>query len=110
MKGLERLKVCLRVILTKNLENLACTFIHFNFLGWALFHLSYTLILIAFLCLPCKIWRSFVSFYFARLWRIFFLPFFIFIILHCCPHLELSKPRAYVVCIALPASLVVVPT
>jgi len=30
-KGLERLKECLRVILSKNLESVACTFIHFNF-------------------------------------------------------------------------------
>ena len=29
-KRLERLKRCLRVILSKNLESLACTFVHFN--------------------------------------------------------------------------------
>ena len=29
-KGLERLKECLRVILSKNLESLACTFVPFN--------------------------------------------------------------------------------
>ena len=59
-KRLERLKECLRVILSKNLESLACTYIHFNFLGWALLHLSYTLIFITILCLPSKIWRTFV--------------------------------------------------
>ena len=93
--------------MSKNLESLACTFIHFNFLSWALLPLSYTLILIVLLCLPCKIWRSFVSFCFARLWRICFLLFFLTSLL---PNLELSKPHACIVCIALPANLVVVPT
>jgi len=32
-KGLERPKECFRVILNKNLESLACTFIHSNFFG-----------------------------------------------------------------------------
>ena len=67
------------VILSKNLESLACTFI--------LLHLSYTLIFIVLLCLPCKNWRSFVSllffhspladllfFFFLRLW-----PFWLFV-------------------------------
>ena len=44
MKGFERLKECLRVILSKNPESLACTFIHFNLLGWALPYSLYTLI------------------------------------------------------------------
>ena len=30
-KGFERPKKCLRVILSKNLESIVCTFIHFNF-------------------------------------------------------------------------------
>ena len=30
-KGSERLKECLRIILSKNLESIACTFVHFNF-------------------------------------------------------------------------------
>ena len=43
-KGLERLKECLRVILSKNLNSVACTFIHFNLLVWALPYSLYTLI------------------------------------------------------------------
>ena len=52
----------------------------FQLLGLALLLLSYTLILIALLCLPCKIWRSFVSLFFTRLWWILFSFSF-----HCCP-------------------------
>ena len=43
-KGLDRLKECLRVILSKNLESVARTFCSFQLLGWALLLLSYTLI------------------------------------------------------------------
>ena len=107
-KGSERLKECLRVILSKNIEILACTFIHFNFLGWVILHLSYTLFLIALLRLPCKIWRSFVSFCFAHLWRFAFC-FFSFLTT-LLPNLELSKPNACVVCIVPSANLAVVLT
>ena len=81
------------VILSKNLESLACTFI--------LLHLSYTLIFIVLLCLPCKNWRSFVSllFFHSPLADLLFFFFFIVSQLHAC-----------VVCIALPTDLAVVPT
>ena len=106
-KALERLKECLRVILSKNLKSVACTFIHFNFLGWALLHLSYTLILIALLCLPCTIWRSFVSFFHSPLADLLSFFFFLTSLL---PNLEIGKFHACVVCLALPSSLAVVPT
>ena len=66
-------------------------------LGWASLLLSHTLILIALLCLSCKIWRTFVSLFFTRLWRVSFI--FIFAQLPAC-----------VVCIALPVGLAVVLT
>ena len=58
--------------------------------------LSYALILIALLCLSCKIGRSFVSLFLHVP-----LADFIFIV---------SQLHGCVVCIALPADLVVVPT
>ena len=110
MKGSERLKECLRVILGKNLESLTCTFIHFNFLGWALLHLSYTLIFIALYAFLVKfgdLLPLFAVLAFSGFAFYFFLYFIIFYI-SLLPSLELSKPHACVICIALPANLAVV--
>jgi len=74
-KGSERLKECLRVTLSKNLESVACTF-WVGLYSFCLIHWS----LLRFLCLPCKIWRSFVSLFFTFLWRILFSFSF-----NCCP-------------------------
>jgi len=61
-KGSKRLKECLRVNWVRTSRVLPVLY-SFQLLGWALLLLSYTLILISLLCLPCKIWRSLSLFF-----------------------------------------------
>ena len=77
-KGLERFKECLRVILGKNIESLACTFIYFNFFGLGSIPFVLFINLYCTFVPFCKIWRSFVFlfFFFTCPWWIFFLLFF----------------------------------
>ena len=75
-KGLERLKECLRVMLSKNFESVARTLFISTFeLGYTPFVLYINLSL-HFCAFSCRIWRSFVSLLFARLWWISFSFFF----------------------------------
>jgi len=84
--------------LSKNLESLACTlFLSTLGLGSTPFVL-YINLLLHFCAFLIKSGDLCLSFFFTRLWRIFFL-FFIVARLHACA-----------VCIALPAGLAVVPT
>ena len=101
-KGLKRLKECLRVTLSKNLKSIARTLFISTFeLDSALFvlYIDPLLYFCAFLVKPGDLCLSFPSLAFGGFF--FFLFFFLFIVaqLHAC-----------VVCIALPASLAVVPT
>jgi len=99
-KGSERLKECLRVLFV-------VLFIS-TFLGWALLLLSYSLIFIALLCLPCKMEDSCLLFLSLTFGGFAFYSFLFLTSL--LPNLELGKPHACVVCIALSNSLAVVPT
>jgi len=97
-KGLERLKECLRVMLSKNFESVARTLFISTFeLGCTPFVLYINLSL-HFCAFLAKFGDLFSLFFFTRLWRILF-SFFIVAQLHAC-----------VLCIALPAGLAVVPT